>query len=1550
MKLLIQLLILSILVSCGGGSTGDITVNGGINVLNDSNNNNINNDNSQEASPSELALSILYNPTDAAIREKSFIRAKKNLPGLGFDSGKIQFTSDIALSEQTKAQQALSAAASVFGYLDIYYYGLGSNAVPYESLKASACAVFSYSNCNGNNMTFLNDVVSNGTSASGSFLIGLDTEAQPAHLIYQGATPSIDQIKTIHEYVRVYQNAVSLGMPGVPAWFKEGIAQYIAQWLGRERAFVAGTFSSHMDTMWDQANNNISFYSLEDQIVYKDLNNPLGFDQEKYGQALWAVGYMIDLANQRPGIINGSQAILSDLITQIRSKTWTVAFTDNVGMSPTAFYSSFASLLSANDKSSRLASLVTSNISSTVVPQYNYSNLQLRGASANSNNGGNPTTSKRSAYFFNSDTGEVPSYQGTQWPYIKAESSSTVSKEEGISAEIEIKNTNYVTINSSGSEARPIYQYVSDSESSVLGGLISGWLSINLDGNPIAPRSLQNTAPIINNATTESVNENQTSATAISVTDNDFNESLFFSLGGTDSSFFNLSNSGVITFKSAPNYELKNQYSLTLSVNDGEAIVSQGLIINILDTNDPPIVTGLANAIAYLEGSGANVLTVSASDEDAGASLSYSLGGSDATDFTISNAGVLTFNSPPVFETKNLYSISISVTDGIESVSQALTVNIQNTNSPPIISGLGTSLAFNENATSDVVTVNATDPDSGATVSYSLGGADAGALAISSSGVITFNSPPDYETKNSYSITVEASDGIESSSQAITINIQDQNDAPVISGLVSPISFDENATSNLVTINASDEDTGDSLSYSLGGADGANLSISNSGVITFNSPPDYEAKNQYSIDVIVSDGNLSASQSITVNIQNINEAPFFNGLASSLSYDENATTNLIDLSEFTTDPDTCTVLTFSLSGADANDFEISNSTACDATDNGVVTFKQVPDYETKNIYSISVTASDGNYSVSQAITINIQDLNELPLEINSASSFTANENQNLIGTVTSQNNKSYPVSYSLGGIDSASFALGTNSGVLSFLTAPDYETKNVYSITVTASTAIETANQNITINVGNVNEQPTRVGPSTEYYYLNINESLTGGQVATMQGSDPDANTTFIWSIEDIGNNHAQYFSINSSTGVISFNGVSFGAFTGLAIRVRVSDGMLSATDEIVFELFSNFGKQLGSNIVGEAAGDTSGYGMDINSSGNIVAIGAPRNDGAGTDFGHVRVFQYNPESGWSQLGADIDGGAQWGEDISLSDSGNIMLVSSTKLISGGTGSLQVYEYDNLNNSWSTRGSAITSNINDNDIIGDISGDGNTISFGTQGQNLKIHRWNGSDYVFEADVFDHLNSEEGKFPNIHSVSLSDNGNTVAISRTTDTPTTPFPPGTVNDSTEIFRYDGSSWSQIETLDCGGTYPITHNEVSLSSDGNKIIIGNYQDESGGYVCVYTYNGTSWNLKGDRIENSLGFSVDISDDGNTIAASGNGPGVKAYEWYNSSWVDLVQHNQIDEDTHQFGNSGLSRKVRISDDGEILAIGNPYGDFSATSSTPVSEGTDSGHVRVFD
>jgi hypothetical protein len=48
---------------------------------------------------------------------------------------------------------------------------------------------------------------------------------------------------------------------------------------------------------------------------------------------------------------------------------------------------------------------------------------------------------------------------------------------------------------------------------------------------------------------------------------------------------------------------------------------------------------------------------------------------------------------------------------------------------------------------------------------------------------------------------------------------------------------------------------------------------------------------------------------------------------------------------------------------------------------------------------------------------------------------------------------------------------------------------------------------------------------------------------------------------------------------------------------------------------------QLGADIDGEAASDRSGSSVSLSLDGSRVAIGAERNDGAGTDAGHVRIY-----------------------------------------------------------------------------------------------------------------------------------------------------------------------------------------------------------------------------------------------------------------------------------------------------------------------------------------
>ena len=92
----------------------------------------------------------------------------------------------------------------------------------------------------------------------------------------------------------------------------------------------------------------------------------------------------------------------------------------------------------------------------------------------------------------------------------------------------------------------------------------------------------------------------------------------------------------------------------------------------------------------------------------------------------------------------------------------------------PVISS-SSSFSVAENQTS-IGTVTATDDDSGDSVTFTVSGSE---LSITSAGVLTFATAPDYETKTSYTATVTASDGTNTTNQSITVNVTDVNESSV---------------------------------------------------------------------------------------------------------------------------------------------------------------------------------------------------------------------------------------------------------------------------------------------------------------------------------------------------------------------------------------------------------------------------------------------------------------------------------------------------------------------------------------------------------------------------------------------------------------------------------------------------------------------------------------------------------------------------------------------------------------------------------------------------
>jgi len=316
--------------------------------------------------------------------------------------------------------------------------------------------------------------------------------------------------------------------------------------------------------------------------------------------------------------------------------------------------------------------------------------------------------------------------------------------------------------------------------------------------------------------------------------------------------------------------------TFTYTVSSGGESDQGTVTVTVTFVNDAPTITSEATFSAAENQTDIGTVTATDIEDD---TLTYSISGSDIS--IDSSTGVMTFNSAPDYETTTSYSATVKVSDGTDSDTQDITVNITNVveNSSPVFTS-NSSFTVAENQTS-AATITATDADNDS-ISFSLSGTDADSFAIASSGALTFNNAPDYETKESYSLIVIASDGTSSVSQTITITISNVNEVPQISALSSTLSPDENQTS-IVTVSASDPDANTSLTYSVSGTDSSLFSISSSGALTFKTAPDYEtpgdadADNSYQINVVVSDGSLSVTQAITIQVQNV--ADLISGVA-----------------------------------------------------------------------------------------------------------------------------------------------------------------------------------------------------------------------------------------------------------------------------------------------------------------------------------------------------------------------------------------------------------------------------------------------------------------------------------------------------------------------------------------------------------------------------------------------------------------------------------------------------------------------------------------------
>jgi hypothetical protein len=317
-------------------------------------------------------------------------------------------------------------------------------------------------------------------------------------------------------------------------------------------------------------------------------------------------------------------------------------------------------------------------------------------------------------------------------------------------------------------ESKSIYNLVVTSTDS--GGLsVDKAITVNVDNINEPPTDVSLSASVI-----EENNSPNTVIGELSAFDPD-DSSFTFSLSGADAGLFTISGAQLLsnfTF----DYEAKNSYTISITAADStNATYSKEFTVNVIDVNESPSTPVLsANSVPENDSIGSIIGTISSVDPE-NDSLTYSLSGTDAASFSISGDKLLAATSFD-FENKSSYSISIAASDSLLAAVNSFAISISNINEPPTSISLSANSITESNAVGATIGTLSTggDPDSN-TFNYSLVGGDTSAFTISGNELkasISF----DYETQNSYSLTVRTTDsGGAYFDKSFTISIVDSS-------------------------------------------------------------------------------------------------------------------------------------------------------------------------------------------------------------------------------------------------------------------------------------------------------------------------------------------------------------------------------------------------------------------------------------------------------------------------------------------------------------------------------------------------------------------------------------------------------------------------------------------------------------------------------------------------------------------------------------------------------------------------------------------------------
>ena len=543
--------------------------------------------------------------------------------------------------------------------------------------------------------------------------------------------------------------------------------------------------------------------------------------------------------------------------------------------------------------------------------------------------------------------------------------------------------------------------------------------------------------------------------------------------------------------------------SFDVEVSDGSLTDDQTVTVTMQTVNDGPAITSSANASATEHESFS--YTATATDPESNPiTFIY-----DQYPGWMSPSGAIISGTPPEGATDT--SFRVTATDG--SLSDQLTVSVTVTpvNDAPVMTSASSTSATEHQHFSYSAT--ATDPENDP-LTFTFSGYPGW---MNPSGSQISGTPPEGATNTSFQ--VEVSDGDLTDQITVTVNMNAVNDPPVLTSATSVSATEHQLFSYTAT--ATDPEN-NPLTFSFSGYPGW---MSPSGAVISGTPP--EGASNTSFHVEVSDGENTDEQTVTVNLNLINDGPTLTSATSAGATEHESFSYTATATDPENDP-----LTFSYSGYPGW-----------LAPSGAVISGTPPEGATNTSFQVQV--SDGQFSDAQTVSVQVTAVNDAP-ELTSATSVSATEHEVFTYTATATDPEDDPLTFTFSGYPDWMLP----SGAVISGTPPEGATNTSFQVQVSDG---ELADQiAVQVNMSTVNDAPqitsSLSASATEH------EAFSYAGTATDPENDP---LTFTY------DQHPDW--LNPADEVIS--GTPPEGAQNTSFRLTVSDGDLSDTRTITLSV-----------------------------------------------------------------------------------------------------------------------------------------------------------------------------------------------------------------------------------------------------------------------------------------------------------------------------------------------------------------------------------------------